>query len=561
VNLVGAQLAGYLVRRELGAGAVGTVYLAEHRAVGRRVALKVLRTDHAPDDLPVARWLAEARAAAALGHDHIVDVLDAGDAVVGDRRVAYLAMELLGGETLADRLHGGPLDEDEARHVSLQLCSALAACHASGIVHRYLTPANVHLCPRGHDPLFVKLTDFGIATLDDAALELDAAADMHAVGVLIHEMLTARRDRATAPSSWSAIVMHCLEDAPRDRFATMDELADAIRDPQAHAIAYAAAREARARGLELGAAPRDATGVPLATPPVGALRARAAWPAGWCDREAALVRHAAAGTPAPFAIDRVVAPAPPPTTPLPLELVLGPGAREPTAPALDAGAPAPRKVPPAPPRSVPPGPAGPPGASQPPGASRPPGRATGEPRTPRLDRGSVATITGDFPPLRPPRPSRAWWLALLLAIVVGGAMIAGALHLHPGRKSACVLPETSTTAAGSAEATPAPDRLQTLAVAAAAPATALGSTLDESPSAVRVTITSDPPLAHVHGSDGEHELDGTAPLVFERARDAAPLTVTLTLPGRAEVTRTIAPTRDTEIVIVVPPARSAHSSH
>src|SRR5205823_5935187 len=80
-----------------------------------------------------------------------------------DRRLAYLVMELLAGETLADRLHGGPLDEHEARHVCLQLCSALAACHASGIVHRYLTPANVHLCPRGGDPCFVKLTDSGIA--------------------------------------------------------------------------------------------------------------------------------------------------------------------------------------------------------------------------------------------------------------------------------------------------------------------------------------------------------------------------------------------------------------
>ncbi|HTJ41486.1 MAG TPA: serine/threonine-protein kinase [Kofleriaceae bacterium] len=533
MNLVGAHLAGYLVRRELGAGAVGTVYLAEQRAANRRVAIKVLRRAHDADDLPVTRWLADARAAAALGHDHIVEILDGGDAFIGDCKVAYLAMELLAGETLAERLRCGPLDEDEARHVGLQLCSALAACHASGIVHRYLTPANVHLCPRGGDPLFVKLTDFGIATLDDAALELDAAADVHALGVLLQEMLTAHRDRATAPRSWSAIVMHCLEDEPRDRFATMDELADAIRDPQAHAIAYAAQRTARAMGIELVAAP-DTGATPLATPPVGAVRARPLWSAEVRERRGG---HAAAGTPPPFAIAQlgVEAGAPPPTTPLPLELLF-PSDR-PRARVHDhAHDPAHDPAPTVRPVATPPAPPTP--------------RLPAEP-TPRL---RAETITGDFPPLRPARPSRAWWLALGAAVLVGGAMIAGALHLHGGHKNACDAPASVIAARGSAEATPAPEDLQSFAIT---PATA--SPDEQVP--VRVTITSDPPNAHVHGVDGEHTLDGVAPIVFERSRDAAPLTVTLSLPGRASVTRTIAPTHDTEIVIVVPAARSARPPH
>ncbi len=157
-------------------------------------------------------------------------------------------------------------------------------------------------------------------------------------------------------------------------------------------------------------------------------------------------------------------------------------------------------------------------------------------------------ITGDFPPLLP-RSSRTLWLALIAAIGVGMSMIAGALFMHPHHGVAGAMPATSIAARGSPESPASPARTQLIALTPEPP-------VDDRARPLRITITSDPPRAHIRGSDGDHVLEGTAPLSFETRRDAPPYTVTLTLPGRTLITRTIAPTRDTEILVVVPGERN-----
>ncbi|MDB4932352.1 MAG: serine/threonine protein kinase, partial [Myxococcaceae bacterium] len=137
----GTEIDGrYRVLRRLGEGGMGTVYEAE--LAGRRVALKVLRADAA--SLPDAhrRFAREARAAAAIGHPNIVAVLDTG----AYRGQAFLVMELLRGETLAERLAGPEMMRCEtACRVAGHVLSALASTHARGIIHRDLKPENVFL--------------------------------------------------------------------------------------------------------------------------------------------------------------------------------------------------------------------------------------------------------------------------------------------------------------------------------------------------------------------------------------------------------------------------------
>ncbi len=159
--LVGGK---YLIDRQLGAGGMGAVYLAENTDIGRKVAIKVLHADFASNPDLIRRFRQEARAAAAIGHPGIVDVLDMGTTADGS---AFIVMERLDGETLGARIeHLGRLAVKAACLVVADVLEALAAAHDKQIIHRDLKPDNVFLVER---PVAItKILDFGISKLQGA---------------------------------------------------------------------------------------------------------------------------------------------------------------------------------------------------------------------------------------------------------------------------------------------------------------------------------------------------------------------------------------------------------
>lgn len=151
----------YKVLEFLGEGGMGTVFSVEHVALGRTYALKVLRTKVVERDASAGqKFLREARTAARVRHPNIVDVFDFG--YLPDGR-PYFVMELLEGESLADRVERGALPPGEVVTIARQLATALCAAHDRGVVHADVTPSNVLVL--GGSELFVKLVDFGLAEL------------------------------------------------------------------------------------------------------------------------------------------------------------------------------------------------------------------------------------------------------------------------------------------------------------------------------------------------------------------------------------------------------------
>ena len=163
--MIGQSFGNYRAISVLGEGGMGVVYLAEHPEIGRKVAVKVLHADFARDQQVLTRFLNEARAANAIRHPNIIEILDSG--VLADR-TPYLVMELLEGETLSARIKRvGPMPIGEIFDFSYQAASALSAAHAKGIVHRDLKPDNLFVVPDPHDETRerLKVLDFGIAKL------------------------------------------------------------------------------------------------------------------------------------------------------------------------------------------------------------------------------------------------------------------------------------------------------------------------------------------------------------------------------------------------------------
>src|SRR5262249_52301133 len=163
---IGESLGNYRIVQKLGSGGMGTVYLAEHPLIGKRVALKVIHRDLSMNQDVVTRFFHEARAVNQIGHEHIVDITDYGQTHEGEY---FFIMELLSGRSLSDLMElDGVLAPDRAFHIAVQVADALAASHAVGIVHRDLKPDNVFLIHRRGDNDFVKLLDFGLAKIQHA---------------------------------------------------------------------------------------------------------------------------------------------------------------------------------------------------------------------------------------------------------------------------------------------------------------------------------------------------------------------------------------------------------
>jgi serine/threonine protein kinase len=249
-HLLGRTIGGrYRVRGVLGEGGMGTVFEAEHIALGRSVAVKVLRATPTTRATQVGsresirRFHQEARAAGAIGHPNICGVIDLGTLDDGS---PYIVMERLIGETLADRIASeGGLPFEDVVDILTQVLSGLVAAHEQQIVHRDIKPENIFLTRRvGCRPL-VKLLDFGVSKMtgvpvagarqEDLILtrtgmvlgtpyymapeqargerDLDARVDLYACGVILYEALTGRRPFTAA--NYNALLVQILSAAPR----------------------------------------------------------------------------------------------------------------------------------------------------------------------------------------------------------------------------------------------------------------------------------------------------------------------------------------------------------
>src|SRR5262249_3614123 len=153
--IIGQQLGSYEVTALLGKGGMGEVYRARDTKLKRDVAIKSLPDEFSRDTDRVGRFQREAEVLASLNHPNIAAIYDLQQ--INDSR--YLVLELVEGETLADRIQRGPLPVEEALRIANGICEALEAAHEKGLVHRDLKPANIKVAPDGA----VKVLDFGLA--------------------------------------------------------------------------------------------------------------------------------------------------------------------------------------------------------------------------------------------------------------------------------------------------------------------------------------------------------------------------------------------------------------
>jgi Tol biopolymer transport system component len=329
--VIGSALGPYVVLSKLGEGGMGVVYRARDTRLGREVAVKVLppaltrepgpssaaqgpATDSKGERL--ARFEREARAIASLAHPHICTLYDVGR----QDGVDFLVMELVRGETLAERLRRGPLPIDEILACAVQVADALDSAHRQGIIHRDLKPGNIMLTAEG-----AKLLDFGLARLlpsPDALADgvtipplttegsipgtvpymapeqleghaPDRRTDLFALGAIVYEMACGRRPfdgssqaaligailhstpaplaslRPDVPPALARVVTICLAKDPGHRWSSAHDvvlLLEGIRSEQSGAVG-SAARGAEAQAATLPAVPR----------PPRSMRERAAW--------------------------------------------------------------------------------------------------------------------------------------------------------------------------------------------------------------------------------------------------------------------------------------------
>ena len=282
--LIGQTVGNYLVTQKLGEGGMGSVYLAEHPTIGKKVALKVLHAEFSSNPEVANRFFTEAKAVNAIGHPNIVDIVDYGVIQAGPAgrdQMVYFIMEYLAGNTLSQVIRAeAPLPPERALTIALQVADALAASHKAGIVHRDLKPDNIILITRGRERDFVKLLDFGIAKLTSGSqgssrtrtglvlgtpaymspeqcegrANVDHRTDIYALGICLYEMLVGRvpfigegygeilvqhlTQQPVKPSQYrmmsphvEAVVMKALEKRQEMRYPTMDEFMRAMSDP------------------------------------------------------------------------------------------------------------------------------------------------------------------------------------------------------------------------------------------------------------------------------------------------------------------------------------------
>lgn len=175
--MIGRTISHYRITSQIGEGGMGVVYEAEDLNLGRQVALKFLTPAMAGDDILLQRFQREARAASSLNHPNICTI----HGIEQNDSEHFIVMELLEGESLADRLRRGPMEIDPALSLAVQIVDALESAHSKGIVHRDLKPANIFVTSRGQ----AKILDFGLAKI--AQQKPDAASNLPTA---VHDGLT-----------------------------------------------------------------------------------------------------------------------------------------------------------------------------------------------------------------------------------------------------------------------------------------------------------------------------------------------------------------------------------
>ena len=248
----------YRLLERIGSGGMSVVWRGYDEVLGRQVAVKVLAAQFAADADLRGRLRREARAVARLGHPHVTNVYDYGEA---DDGTPFVVMELVEGESLADRLRRGPLPWGGVAEIGAQIAEALAAAHARGLVHQDVKPANVMLSPSG-----VKVVDFGIAAIagerrgpmiigtpDYMAPEQRSGApatpatDVYALGLMLSRALG---EGQRVPPRLTELIADCTRENPArrpsaesvaSRLATLRATAADDRLPGAAPTGYAAA--------------------------------------------------------------------------------------------------------------------------------------------------------------------------------------------------------------------------------------------------------------------------------------------------------------------------------
>lgn len=174
--MIGQSISHYRILEKLGGGGMGVVYKAEDLRLCRPVALKFLPEDSTRDPHALERFKREARTASGLDHPNICTIYEVGET---DGR-AFIAMQYVDGETLAERLAHRPLDLDTALAIAAQTAAALTEAHAHGVVHGDIKPQNVMLA--SGTPVQVKVLDFGIARVIGPSASTETTASAAASG-------------------------------------------------------------------------------------------------------------------------------------------------------------------------------------------------------------------------------------------------------------------------------------------------------------------------------------------------------------------------------------------
>jgi serine/threonine protein kinase len=259
--MIGQTVSKYRILEEIGRGAMGIVFKAQDTILGRFVALKIVAEKLVNDPEMLGRFEREGGATSALNHPNICTVLEAGSW----KGRPYLAMELLTGQALDDRLASGPIPAGQLIEIAIGVTSALEAAHAIGVVHRDIKPANLFLTTSGE----VKVLDFGLAKVrppatplgDDAATvsmfatrkgtilgtlaymspeqvccePLDGRADLYSLGVVLFELATGQlpgRGSATIealPAGLGPIVAKLISRDAHLRYQTAPEAREALQ--------------------------------------------------------------------------------------------------------------------------------------------------------------------------------------------------------------------------------------------------------------------------------------------------------------------------------------------